>query len=121
MATILIIEDQADLRNLYKMILEQAGHKVFAVPNGVEGLHYLKQNPDLVILDLSMPMASGDVVLGFIRSTPEMKKLPVMVVSALPNAASIARDLGADLCLHKPVSIDEITEAVNKLLEQTVS
>jgi CheY-like chemotaxis protein len=121
MAAVLIIEDQMDLRNLFKMVVEQMGHTVSAVQNGVEGLHGLKAHPDLVILDLSMPVASGDVVLGFIRSTPELARTRVMIISAHPNAESVARDLGADLCLPKPVSVHQIMDGVNSLLEQAVS
>lgn len=106
------------MRDLFKLILEQMGHQVDVAQHGMEGMQQLKRRPDLVILDLSMPLASGDVVLGFIRSTPELKTTRVLVVSAHPDADRIARDLGANLCLHKPVSVDEVRKAVNELLDQ---
>ena len=66
MAHILIVEDQEEVRNLFKLMLEREGHYIEVATQGVEGLHGLKAHPDLVILDINMPVASGDVVLGFI-------------------------------------------------------
>ncbi len=117
MATILIVEDQEDMRKLYQAILEPMGHDVLIASQGVEGLHGLKKHPDLVLLDLSMPTASGDVVLGFIRSTAELADVRVLVISAHPDAESIAEKLEADAFLQKPASVKEIMETVNRLLE----
>ncbi len=117
MAAVLIIEDQQELREIYRLMLAQMGHQVAVAPTGVEGLHQLKNHPDLVILDLSMPMASGDVVLGFIRSTPELAGTRVLVVSAHPNAETLAEQLGADACLRKPVEFQEMAKTVNALLQ----
>lgn len=119
MANILVIEDQAELRVLYELMLQQVGHTVVTAKDGVDGLHRLKELPDLVILDLSMPVASGDVVLGFMRSTPELEKIPVLIISALPKAEKIAQQLGADACLQKPVNLDTITSTIDRLLAES--
>ena len=116
MAQILIVEDHADMRDIYKTLLERMGHEVHVARDGVEGLHQLRSRPDLVILDLSMPVASGDVVLGFIRSTPELKRIKVVVISALPQAEKLAEQLDADLCLNKPVDLADVKKAVERLL-----
>jgi CheY-like chemotaxis protein len=116
MAKVLIIEDQKELRDMYQLMLEQMGHEVATAVDGVQGLHELKASPDLVLLDLSMPTASGDVVLGFIRSTPELEHLRVVVISAHPDADTIAAELGADACLKKPVSLNDITRTVEALI-----
>lgn len=116
MANVLIVEDQEDLLTLFKIMLEQLGHHVEVARHGVEGLHQLKNRPDLVILDLSMPLAAGDVVLGFIRSTPELAATKVLIISAHPNAERLAEELGADACLMKPVDMTSVSGAVNALL-----
>lgn len=116
MAHILIVEDQEEVRNLFKLMLEQKGHHIEIATQGVEGLQQLKAQPDLVILDINMPIASGDLVLGFIRSTPELQNIKVVVVSAYPEAPKIAEQLGADACLMKPIEMDEMHEIVNRLL-----
>lgn len=117
MAVILIIEDHQDMREMFKMLLEHMGHQVEVAREGVEGLHQLQRHPDLVLLDLSMPVASGDVVLGYIRSTPDLANTKVLVISALPNADAIAAQLGADACLKKPVDLTDVRRVVNQLLD----
>jgi len=85
--------------------------------NGVEALYAVKHyHPDLIILDLMMPMASGDLVLGFIRSTDELKKIPVLVVSAHHDIESLAQQYEADGFLKKPASMEDFRMAVNMLL-----
>lgn len=116
MANILIVEDQDDIRELFRSMLEHSGHTVEVAQHGLEGMQQLKKHPDLVLLDLSMPMVSGDAVLGFIRSTPEMAQTKVLVVSALPKARLIAEQLNADACLTKPVSFDQLITTINDLL-----
>lgn len=117
MANILIVEDDRDLRNMFKDMLETQGHTISLAEHGVEGLHQLKANPDLVLLDISMPLASGDVVLGFIRSTPELAATKVLIVSAYPDARIIADQLGADACLDKPVDFENLLSTVRRLLD----
>lgn len=116
MALILVVEDQMELRQMFAMMLQHLGHEVIEAADGSAGLNQLRLKPDLVILDLSMPVASGDIVLGYIKSTPDLAHTRVVVVSAHPNAEAIARQLGADGFLGKPVSLDQITEAVDAAL-----
>ena len=117
MARVLVVEDNQPMREMYKTLLEAMGHAVLLARDGVEGLHGLKSAPpDLVLLDLSMPVASGDVVLGFIRSTPELAATRVVIISALPEAETLARQLEADACLMKPVELDDLRATVNRLL-----
>ncbi len=116
MANVLVVEDHADMRDIYKTLLERMGHHVEIARDGVEGLNQLRGRPDLVILDLSMPLASGDIVLGFIRSTPELSRVKVVIISALPNAEKLAEQLRADACLAKPVELAEVRRTVERLL-----
>ena len=115
-ARILIIEDQDDVRDMFKMMLEHQGHEVSLAVDGVNGLHSLGQQPDLVLLDLSMPMAGGELVLNYVRNTPELNNTRVVVVSAMPNAEEMAEKLGADACLKKPVSIEALTATLRRVL-----
>ncbi|MFC1960154.1 response regulator [Chloroflexota bacterium] len=116
MALILVVEDQAELRQMFRMMLEHLGYEVIEAADGSAGLNQLRHKPDLVILDLNMPVASGDIVLGYIKSTPDLANTRVVIVSAHPNAETIARQLGADGFLGKPVSLDQIANAVNQAL-----
>ena len=117
MAKILIVEDDEELQRMLQTLLKRLGHDTYSSLNGVDALHQASQlKPDLIILDLMMPWASGDAVLGFIRSTKELSKTPVLVLSAHPNAAQLARQLHADGFLAKPVDVSTFTTAVQRLL-----
>jgi CheY-like chemotaxis protein len=117
MARILIVEDDPELQNLLQIMLERAGHDTFTSPNGVDALYRVSsERPDLIVLDLMMPWASGDAVLGFVRSTDELKATPVLVVSAHPDGSRLAAQLEADGFLAKPVDMQTLTEQVARLL-----
>ncbi|NDJ75682.1 MAG: response regulator [Chloroflexi bacterium] len=118
MATILIVEDEEEMQELLQMALKRAGHEVVACLNGVEALYLATYHqPDLIVLDLMMPLASGDAVLGFIRSTDAIKDIPVLIVSAHPNGARLAHQLEADGFLPKPLAMQDLTAQVEALLQ----
>lgn len=117
MATILIVEDDEDLQDLLELMLTREGYVVHRAPNGVDALYQATQHkPDLIVLDLMMPLASGDAVLGFIRSTKELARTRVLVVSAHPRGAELAKQLEADGFLAKPVDVATLTSCVDSLL-----
>jgi DNA-binding response OmpR family regulator len=117
MTTILIVEDDKEMQELLQLALTRRGYEVYSSPNGVDALYQVSYHkPDLIILDLMMPWASGDAVLGFIRSTDQLKKTPVLVVSAHPNGEEISAQLHADDYLAKPVDMPTFTKHVERLL-----
>jgi DNA-binding response OmpR family regulator len=120
MARILVVEDDESLQDMLQLILSHMGYEVLGSLNGVDALYqaaYYK--PDLIILDLMMPWASGDAVLGFIRSTAGLKSTRVLVLSAHPNAEKIAAQLQADRFLAKPVDLDRFRAVVGQLVPAT--
>lgn len=121
MATILIVEDDMVLADMYEMVLRRAGYAVHKVVNGVDALYEASAvQPDLIVLDLMMPWASGDAVLGFIRSTDNLKKTQVLVVSAHPDGAKIAGQLDADGFLQKPVDMKVFTNHIDDMVAVSV-
>ncbi len=118
MATILIVEDDEELQKMLQLILKRAGHEIVASLNGLDALYQASYiRPDLIILDLMMPYAAGDAVLGFIRSTDQLKHTPVLVLSAHPNAQELARQLNADGFLPKPLDMQTFNAMVDRLLQ----
>ena len=116
-ARILLVEDDEELRKLWALYLAPLGHEIFQAVNGLEALYLAKeQQPDLIVLDLMMPTASGDVVLGFTRSTDELKDITVLVVSAHPELDKLAAEYEADAWLKKPVNVDDFRSVVQRLL-----
>ncbi len=118
MARILIVEDDSELQDMLTLWLKRRGYEVYGAQNGVEALYQaVYYQPDLIILDLMMPLASGDAVLGFIRSTDSLRKTPVLVVSAHPKAAELAAQLEADDFLTKPVELSVLLSRIEQLLQ----
>jgi DNA-binding response OmpR family regulator len=117
MPSVLIIEDAQELREMLGMFLSRLGYEIFEATNGLDGLKMAKMMyPSLIILDLMMPVAAGDLTLGFLRSTDSLKNIPVIVTSAHPNAKAIAKQLGAEACLEKPFSFEELRAVVDKFV-----
>ena len=102
MASILVVEDDQDLNTAYRIILEHEGHKVKVAFNGQEALKALDGfKPDLIVLDLLMPVMSGIDFLHAYRDSEQGAK--VLVFTNLENSAEIneAFRLGADKCVVK--------------------
>ena len=121
---ILIVDDSRFLRLANERALTKAGHKVTSACDGEEGLRLAGESqPDLLVLDMLLPKVSGPEVLRAIRANPETAKIPVMVLSGLPqsNENKLLRD-GATAYFEKSsLAIDKesmpFVEAVERLLE----
>jgi len=120
MAVILIVDDHADSRWVLAHIVGRDRHTVLEAENGTEAIALGRtQQPDLVLLDLFMPGKDGFETLKVLRS--ELPKSRIIVVSAGWNVGDkdglrIARELGADVTLRKPVDLDAFRSAVSELL-----
>jgi len=113
--TILLVEDDLDIRDVVQEVLEEQGHDVVPARTGRQALEFLaldaQSPPDLVILDLMMPIMTGWQVLETIRRTPQLADIPVVVVTA----ATQDRPLGAQAFLRKPFDIGDLLEAIRRL------
>jgi len=117
--SVLLVEDEAGLRELYEEALREDGWLVFAVGNGEEGLA-LAQNraPSVAILDVMLPGMSGLDMLAAMRQNPKLAQTPVVVLSALEDIDDRARGLalGAKKYFGKnEASPKMIIEALNEL------
>lgn len=118
MRRVLLVEDDSELRNLLDLSLTPLGYEVLHAVDGLEALYQAQYHqPDLVVLDLMMPTASGDLVLGFIRSTESIKDTPVVVVSAHHDIANLAAQYEADAYLQKPFSLEVFRNLVQDIVD----
>ena len=117
MARVLVIEDAEDVRQLLVDVLASMDHTAIEATDGLSGVQAaLSAPPDLIILDLMMPAASGVSALQFIRGTREVADVPVLVLSAHSDVRRLAMGGGADAWLSKPVEIKKLREQIGKLL-----
>jgi CheY-like chemotaxis protein len=90
--TILIVEDDPILRDLYKDRLELEGYKIMTAPDGQEGLEAVKEKiPDLILLDIMMPKMNGFDVLDRLKADDETKHIPVFMLSALVQEENVVK------------------------------
>ncbi len=122
MADILVVEDDRDLNAAYKLILESAKHKVKTALNGVEALKILNDyTPDLILLDLLMPVMGGLELLQKYQ-LKKHKDVKVLIFTNMENSPEVtqAYDLGASRCIIKSWTAPQnLTKVVNDVLEES--
>jgi CheY-like chemotaxis protein len=111
---ILIVEDDADLREMMAQLLTLEGFRAETVANGREALDYLQKGdyPDLILLDLMMPVMDGWEFRRRQSAHPEYAQVPVVILSALDQAR--AADLGGPAFLKKPLNFDLLLDLVRR-------
>ena len=112
---VLLVEDNAESLSGLFALLSDIGFSVCPTSNGGEAVDLLTQGarPNVILLDLMMPKVTGWEVLKHLRSDPELRDIPVIVMTALD--LDEARVVGADLVLHKPIQPGELIDAVQRL------
>ena len=116
--TILICEDDDNLRQLIRVVIG-AGYRIVEAGDGDEALALTSQHrPDLIVLDLMMPRMSGFDVLRRLRGDVSVDGTPIVVMSAWPNAQEAALEAGADVYLQKPFEPDDLTKIIESLLSE---
>jgi CheY-like chemotaxis protein len=112
---ILIIDDESELRYLYKKLLELQNYQVFCAANGIEGILLNEQeNPDLIILDMHMPEMSGIDTLRNIRNTDDSVVVVILTGYACPDTIRDAVDLNVSEYLSKPFENKELLNVISK-------
>ena len=118
-ATILVVEDEADILTLVSRTLDLEGYRVLQAMDGEAGLKVLTETRvDLLLLDLRLPVLDGWAVLSEIKNTPGLKAIPVVIISASvgPAKEEEALKIGAAAFLTKPVNLDELINTVRQIL-----
>ena len=118
---VLVVEDHPDARALVRTYLQAMGLEVIDVAEGRSAIRALeKSHPDLVCLDLMLPELSGFEVCEFMRSRPEFRDVPILVMSARakPMDRAFAEEVGATAYLVKPFKRSEFSRAVNVCIDR---
>jgi len=121
MARVLVIEDEADLREVLQYNLAQAGHRPFAAATGEAGLKLaLEVRPDIVLLDLMLPDLPGTSIVKSLRREPQTQTVPIIMVTAKAEEVDriVGFELGADDYVTKPFSVRELMLRIDAVLRR---
>jgi CheY-like chemotaxis protein len=117
--TVLLVEDNADNRTVYRSVLEHMGYDVQEAADGEEGIRIAGElRPDLILMDLSIPKCDGLEATRRLKAHPDTEAIPVVALTAhaLPEDRARANEAGCDSCLAKPVEPARVLAEVERLI-----
>ena len=120
-ATILVADDEQDIRELVAYRLSRAGYTIIEARDGQEAFELaVDQSPDMAVLDVMMPRLNGFDLTDRLRHTPATQRLPILLMSASVQEADISRGFaaGADGYLTKPFTPDQLLTRVRDVLSR---
>lgn len=118
MPRVLVVEDHADLREMLAVLLESEGYEVQTAGNGAEALNSLSEaRPSVILLDLMMPVMSGDEFRERQLADPRYRDVPVICMSAAHDGRERCERIHATQYFQKPVDFDRLLGAVRECAE----
>jgi len=116
---VLLVEDDRSVRRYLEVTLQRAGYKVITAEDGIEGIKFaLSTKVDVVLTDAVMPQMSGRDLARFLRSKPELAKLPIILLTGQEkDGASSADKKLIDAFLYKPVKAEELKKCLAEVSE----
>jgi DNA-binding response OmpR family regulator len=121
MRTILVAEDQQELRDLIALSLQLSGYQVLAAQDGELAYRWAKDlQPDLILLDLEMPQLRGSQVCEKLKAMDSFSETPILIMSSHSDPIEIEKSIeaGAEAFLHKPFELNDLISKVDALLTQ---
>lgn len=120
--TVLLAEDEERIRTLLTLYLEKNNYKVITASDGAKALQLIEEKrPDVVVLDILMPILSGIQVCKILRNDPTYQEIPILFLSSLNEKKSVIEglDSGGDDYVTKPFDPNELVARVNALLRRS--
>jgi CheY-like chemotaxis protein len=117
--TVLIVEDSDDARYFMRLALEQLGYIIVEAENGAKAIEVAeRERPDIILMDLSLPIMDGLAATEKIRATGDLKGVPIIAVTAHQETdfREGAKAAGFDAYVTKPIDIDFLSDLINGLL-----
>ncbi len=119
MKKVLVVDDEPDILKVISFRLKKSGYEVLTAGDGKAALDLIAVNkPDLILLDLRMPVLSGEEVCAMLKASDELKTIPVILLTASSGGkiADKAKELRADDCMIKPFEAEILLEKVRKII-----
>lgn len=119
--TILVVDDDANIRELLRQQLENEGYNVREGKDGVDAIHQIKTaRPDLILLDVMMPQINGFDVAAVLKNDPQTADIPIIILSIIENKER-GYHIGIDRYLTKPINTEKLLSEIGSLLYQGTS
>jgi two-component system chemotaxis response regulator CheY len=114
--SVLVVDDDDDLRETIRDVLHDEGYTTAGAANGAEALGYLgtSPRPSLILLDLSMPVMDGIAFLEVRKADPRLAAISVIVFSAAASVADKVRDFDVDGALAKPIKLAQLLRLIER-------
>ncbi|MEH1973881.1 MAG: PAS domain S-box protein [Nostoc sp.] len=119
--TILVVDDDANIRELLRQQLENEGYNVREAKDGMDAIHQIKTaRPDLILLDVMMPQINGFDVAAVLKNDPQTADIPIIILSIIENKER-GYHIGIDRYLTKPIDTEKLLNEIGSLLYQGIS
>ncbi len=121
MKKILLVDDEQDIVETLKFVLESEGYTCYCAYNGEDGLKLAKEIiPDLMILDIMMPKINGFKISRLLKFDAKYKNIPIIMLTARSQESDkqIGEETGADVYITKPFDLDDVLSTVDKLINK---
>jgi CheY-like chemotaxis protein len=116
-AVVLVVDDEYGIANLLEDVLRDEGHKVVTASNGRQALERVAtERPDLIFADYMMPVMDGAALLSALAADSDLKNIPVILASSLPEATVSERCTGYTIFLRKPFRIFDVLDLVARMV-----
>jgi two-component system cell cycle response regulator DivK len=119
MARILVVEDYPDNAELMRRVLSARGHEVLQAADAESGLQMaVDHQPDMILVDLGLPDADGQTLVGWIRRVPQLANTPIVACTAWPEetARKMVDAYGCDGYIRKPIDVAKFGEQIASFL-----
>lgn len=118
--TVLIAEDHADIRLMTKFMVESFGYEVIEARDGYEALEEARhRHPDLILMDIAMPLMNGITSATLIRNSEACDKVPIVAVTSYGKEyIGLAGEFGFDDVVQKPVVLEEMKQLLHQYLDR---
>lgn len=116
-SSVLVIEDDPEMRGLLVLVLEEEGYRLLTAADGREGLELLRTTkPDVILLDMKMPVMDGyEFARRYREAHGDAERAPIVVMTAAEDPRKRAEEIGAAGWLGKPVELDDLFATVKQL------
>ena len=114
--TICVIEDDEGIQDVLRIILKRAGYEVMIFSEGKAIMENGFAAPDLFLLDKQLPDIDGLTICGHLKGDPYTAMIPVIMMSAYPNAKELSEDFGADDFIEKPFQMETLLSTIKKYI-----